>query len=150
MNKNLKLYFILAFVFAGIMMAWNTLTAFFGGVGLNFLALLVIVGVMFYVMYSDSSVRSRTRDLFIASSVFALLEFLVYIVFEFGTDSIRVYHGFSEFQTFLSIMGLIYLAYIGFRFFTEIKNIRFGFIERILGNGVKKEKANKELQNFVR
>lgn len=147
MNKNLKLYFILAFAFSGVMIAWNTLSSFFKGVGLNFVALVIIVGVMFYVMFTDASTRVRTRDLFILSCVFAVMEFLVYVVFEYGTTNINVYEGFSEFQTFLSIMGLIYLAYIGFRFFTELKNIRFGFMERILGNSSKKEKANKELVN---
>lgn len=147
MNKNLKLYFILSAAFAGVMMTWNTLSSFFRGVGLNFVALLVIGGIIFYIIFTDPSVRVRTRDLFILGCAFVSLEFLVYVVFEFGTRTTKVYQAFSGFQTFLSIMGLLYLAYIAFRFFTELKNIRFGFMEKILGNGPKKEKANKELEN---
>lgn len=149
MTKNLRLYFFLTFIFSGVLIAWNTLTNFFNGMGLNFVALLVIVGLSLYFILSDSYIRSRVLDVFILICVLTVMEFCVYCVFEFGSDSIKVYEAFREFQIFLSVMGILLLLYTSFRFALEEKGVKLGFIETMLGNNKSKKakKANKELVN---
>ena len=46
MNKNLKISYILFFVFSAIVIAFRTLASFFGGVGLNFVAMIALVMVV--------------------------------------------------------------------------------------------------------
>ena len=148
MTKNLKLSFFISLIFSAIMIAWNTLTRFFSGVGINFVAMLTILGVLLYFILSDKATKSRIMDIFILVVVFTVLEFLVFVVFEFSS-SIKAMEKFADFQIFLSIMGMLLMAYVAFRFIMEAKGVKIGFVEMILGNGnsQKKVKANKELVN---
>lgn len=149
MTKKLRLSFILAMAAACVMIAWSTLANFFNGVGVNFVALLVITGILTYLVFTDRYIKSRFIDIFILMALFTILEFIVYIVFEFGIDRVNTIRFSFGFQNFLSIMGIIFLAYTAFRFATEYRDVRISFIELILGNGnrVKRVKTNKELVN---
>lgn len=149
MTKNLKLTFILYAVFFAIIMAWNTLSQFFFGAGLNFVALLVILAVILIMYLTDKFVASRTRDLFYSIIAFAVLEFLVYFVFEFGIGSYKTWEGFANFQNILTFFAILFFAYLVFKVICEIKGLRFGIIEFILGNSKKspKQKKAKELSN---
>ena len=54
MNKNLKLTFILSLILFALVIAWNTFVAFFGGAGINFIAVvglfvvILLVGIYLY------------------------------------------------------------------------------------------------------
>ena len=78
MSKNLKTTYILFFVFAGIILAWNTLTNFFGGVALNYIAICGLLFTVLLIMLKDNAVWKRVNDLYIAASVFCTLELIVY------------------------------------------------------------------------
>lgn len=149
MTKNLKLAFILFSVFFGIIMAWNTLTNFFSGVGLNYVAILVVLALILMLTLTDKFVASRTKELFISVIVFAVLEFLIYFIFEFQIGSFKVWEVFQNFQKVFSFFALLVFAYIAFRVICEVKGIKFGFIETMLGNEKKgtKQKKAKELSN---
>lgn len=152
MSKNLKFCFLLSFILSVIVIAWHTLSNFFGGVGLNFVAVLVCVALMLFIVLFDSYAFSRTKDLFVVSCAFAFLEAIVYFPCEFGAckDS-SVATVFFNFQNVYAVLGIIFLAYIAVRFITESKNIRLTFVEVLLGNEKvsksKKEKKSKELSN---
>lgn len=149
MTKNLKLAFILFSVFFGIIMAWNTLANFFSGVGLNYVAILVILALILMLILTDKFVASRTKELFISVIVFAVLEFLIYFIFEFGIGSFKVWEVFHNFQKVFSFLALLVFAYIAFRVICEVKGVKFGFIEVMLGNEKRapKQKKAKELSN---
>jgi len=149
MTKNLKLSFLLVTLASAIMMAWRTLYSFFGGVGINFVAMLVIVVVLTLVMLTDKFVLNRTKDLFIVTCALTCLELLVYFAFEFVVKDYSHLEGFLVYQNILSIIGIFFFAYISFRFITEFKGVKIGFIEFMLGNEkpVKKHKKDKELAN---
>lgn len=146
MNKNLKLSYILYFVFYAIIIAWGTLSSFFHGTAINFVAILSIVLVSLILISSDSHLIKRTKDLFITSCVFCILELLVYLVLEF---SILVGLYILVYQHILSFLGLIFFAYTTFRLILELKNIKIKFIEIMLGNEKlsKKAKKSKEVSN---
>lgn len=149
MNKNLKISFILMLVFTSIVIAWWTLIAFFGGVGLNFVALIAIISALLILMLNDSFVKSRTKDMFIIACVFAVLELIFFVTIEFGYDILNVIRGFKIYQTIISVLGILFFIYIIFRLITEIKGIKVGFVEIMLGNNkrTKKIKTAKELSN---
>ena len=149
MTKNLKLTYILVAVASAIIMAWRTLSNFFGGVGINFVAMLIIVAFLVLIMLTDKFVFNRTKDLLIAAFAFAALELIVYFGLEFVVDSYSHVGGFLVYQNVLSILSIFYFAYIAFRFITEFKGIKLGFIEFMLGNErpAKKPKKDKELVN---
>ena len=149
MTKNLKLAFILFFIFSAILIAFKTLTNFFSGVAINFIALIGLLFVVLLLIMNDKTLLNRIKDLFIIAGVFCVLELLVYFVFEYDLGTYKTLKGFSGFQNVLSIFGLLFFAYIAFRFICEMKNKKFKFIEIMLGNEKPsvKAKKQKELDN---
>lgn len=152
MFKNLKISYILYFSFAAILIAWQTLTAFFSGTAINFVALLGLTFVLFLISFTDREVFKRVKDLFFIACGFCVLEFIVYCAFEFGWNNFDSLKGFIIYQNIISIIGILYFAYICFRFICDFKNIKIKFIEVMLGNEkpsikAKKIKETKEVSN---
>lgn len=152
MSKNLKFSFLICFIISAIVIAWRTLASFFGGVGLNYVAILVGIAVLLFIILFDKYTFNRTRDLFTMCCIFAILETVIFFPCEFGacTDP-DVAVVFFNFQNVFTLLGLLFFVYLVFRLITEIKNIRITFVEVLLGNEkpvkVKKEKKSKELSN---
>lgn len=150
MTKNLKLSFVLLTIFSAIIMAWRTLTNFFGGVGLNYVALLGIVVALLLLMMNDEVVKNRIKDMFIIACGFAIVEFIIYFVFEFHVGSAGVNRAFWIIQNIFTFFGILFFAYIMFRLFAELKGLKVGFIEAMLGSNktnTNKPKKAKELEN---
>lgn len=160
MVKELKVSFILLAIFSGIVMAWKSFMNFFSGLsvitgsagaGINFFAILAILVLLLAIMLKNKDVRKRIIDMFILASVLAVMEFIVYLPLEFGISSYDVYNGFMVYQNVITFIGILFFAYIAFRFITEYLGKELGFVEFILGNrkinSVSKEKKSKELEN---
>lgn len=152
MSKNLKISFLLSFILSVVVIAWHTLSNFFGGVGLNYVAIIVVVALLLSIVLFDKHTYSRIKDLFFICCVFAFLETIVYFPCEFGgCQDASVATVFFNFQNVYAFLALLFLGYIAFRFIAESKNIRINFIEVILGNEKisksKKEKKSKEFSN---
>lgn len=150
MDRNLKFSLISVVTLACVMLAWRTISAFCnGGMGLGMVALLLVVGLLAYYVVTDAYIRSRVMDLFVLSILFTFMELIVFCASEFGWADYNAIEQFSIYQTFLSIVGFVFLAYSIFRFMYEANNWRFSFIETILGNRkrTKKVKQSKELTN---
>ena len=151
MDRNLKLCLISFMVSAGIMVGWSSLAAFFRGPGVNFVGLLAMLVIVCYLFAADSYVRTRIGDLFTVLVVFVVLELISFFLTEFGWLPNDALFGARTYQTIISIVALLYFAYTAFRFIYEACNLRFGFIETILGNGgnrkVKQAKTRKEFAN---
>ena len=147
MKKELKLSYILFFVFSAILLAFKTLSVFFGGVAINFVALLGIAFAVLLVGLKDKETFKRIRDLFIVACVFCGLELIIYIACEFGSG--ETLSGFSIYQNIISILGIFYLMYTCVRFALEYTNTKVNFIEIMLGCEKRKpkEKKAKELTN---
>ena len=147
MTKNLKITYILFFVFSAILVAWNTLTNFFGGVAINFIAL---VGIVFYTLLltmKNKDLLKRIKDLLLLASIFCALEFIIYFACEFGYG--ETLKGFIVYQNIISFLGILYFVYVAFRFTTEYLNKKIKFIEILLGNErcSPKVKKAKEISN---
>ena len=139
MSKNLKLSYILLLVFSAIVVSFRTLLNFFGGVGISFVAMLTIFAVLLFFLLTDEFVKNSIKDMFCVVCFFVLFEFMIYIVFEFGVSNVRVLNSFLILQNVLTALGLIFLCYVFMRLFTDLKGVKIGFIEVMLGN----EKRNK-------
>ena len=149
MSKNLKLSFILYFVLTAIIVAWNTLYAYFNGVAINFVGVVGLTFVLLLLIFMDKDLIKRTKDLFIIACIFCFLEFFVYFIFEFNIGNFDTFENTIGYQSVLSLLGFIYFVYTAFRFVLELKNIRIKFIEVMLGNekfSTKPKKA-KEVTN---
>lgn len=147
MSRNLKLTYILFFIFSGIMIAWHTLSNFFHGVGLNFVALLGIVFVVTLIFFNNKEVVDRTKDMFIVASSLSVLELIVFFACEFGYGEIL--KGFIVYQNILSFLGILFFAYIAFRFTSDYLGKKIKFIEILLGNEKRQiaPKKTKEVSN---
>lgn len=144
MNKNVKLSYILFFVFCGILIAWNTLMNFFGGVAINFVAVIGLTFTVSLLFIKDKEVFKRVKDLFFISCGFCLLELIVYFAFEFGWNSdFATLKGFLIYQNVITCFGFLFLAYVAFRFICEVKDKKIKFIEIMLGNEKRSIKAKK-------
>ena len=64
MTKNLKLSFILFFIFSAILIAWNTLASFFCGVAINYVGIVGILFVNLLLVMTDKTLFNRIKDLF--------------------------------------------------------------------------------------
>lgn len=146
MTKNIKLSFILIAVYSAIIIAWRTLNSFFTGLGLNIVALFTIITILLTISLTDKHTFSRIKDMFIITIVFAVLELIVYFGIEFVIDDFSHVGGFLVYQNILSVFGLLFFAYIAFRFITEVKNIKISFIEFILGNHSSHKKPKKAIE----
>ena len=147
MSKNLKLSFTLLFIFSAILIAFKTLTSFFGGVAVNMVALIALIFTILTISFKDKEIMKRIADLFVTACAFCVLEFVIYFACEFGCGENSL--GFSIYQNIISILGLIFLAYIYFRFSMEMQNKKIKFIEILLGNEkhTSKPKKAKEVSN---
>lgn len=147
MNKNLKLSYVLLFVFSGILLAFKTLSAFFVGVGVNFVAMLGIVFATLLICLKDKEIMKRIRDLFIVACVFCVMEMIIYFACEFGHG--ETFNGFNIYQNVISFLAILFLGYMCFRFSTEVTGKKIKFIEIMLGNEKRQPKAKKakELTN---
>lgn len=147
MSKELKLSFILFFALSCVVIAWKTLSNFFGGVAINFIG---IVGLLFGVVLlciKNKEIVKRIRDLFVVSLLLIVLEMIVYFACEFGYGELLF--GFFVYQNVISFIAILFLAYLMFRFILEIQNKQLKWIEFLLGNVklTSKVRKAKELSN---
>lgn len=149
MSKDLKLSYILFFIFTAVLIAWRTLMSFFSGVGINFVALVGLAFAILLLCFNNKKLFSRIRDLFFIACGFCVLEIIIYFAFEFGTNTFNKLEGFLVLQNIITVLGMLFFIYLSFRFVTEMKNIRIKFIEIILGNEKRttKIKKAKEISN---
>ncbi len=148
MTKNLKVSYILYLVYFAIIIAFSTIAHFFNGVGIGFIGLVGILTTMLIMIFTDKNIMTRTRELFITICAFTALEFIVYFILEFNIGNMKTIEVFSGFQYAYSFIAILFFAYTVFRYICEMKNIKFGFIEMLLGNGKpNKQKKAKELSN---
>ena len=152
MTKNLKTCFLLSFILSVVIVAWHTLTRFFGGAGLNYVAIITSIAVMLSIILFDKHTFSRFGDIFFICCIFAILETIIYFPYEFGgCFNPKVASVFFNMQNVFTFFGILFLAYIAFRFIIESKNIRITFVEVLLKNEKisknKKEKKRKEFSN---
>ncbi|MBE7076584.1 MAG: hypothetical protein E7374_01685 [Clostridiales bacterium] len=153
MSKNLKLSFILSVVLACVVIAWNTLWKFFGGIGLNFIAVILCCLTLLLVWLTDKETGKKMRELFFVSCFFAGLELISYFAVDFAVEfSFKAYKVFVVLQNIYSVIAMLFLGYIVLRLVFEIKGKKLKFVEVINGNEKftkkpKKEKKAKELEN---
>ena len=149
MNKNIKISFVLFLISAAIIVAWRTLQGFFHGAGINFAAMIVVLSILLALILSDKLIFKRIKDLFFTLCFLTLMEMIVYFATDF-TISLTCIKGFIIFQNILSILGVLFLFYTMFRFVLELKEIKIGFVEFMLGNkntSKHKPRKAKELEN---
>lgn len=149
MTKNLKLSYILYLTFFAIIIAFNTISNFFSGVGISFIGLVGILTTLIILVSTDKTIWQRTREIFLTVCVMATLEFIIFFVLEYGIGDVKTWQVFAVIQNVFSFISLLFFAYVVFRFIMEMKDIRVRFVEIILGNASRKPKVRKakELTN---
>lgn len=148
MTKSLKSCFILSLIFSAILISWGTLSSFFSGVAVNFVAIIGIAITLTLISSKEQHTSNRVKDIIFVCFVFCVLEIVTYFACEFGSG--ETLFGFKVYQNIISSLGLIFMAYVSFRFWGDLTNKRFKFVETILGNekrSPKLKKKTKELSN---
>lgn len=149
MTKNNKISFILYLSFFALIIAYKSISVFFSGVGLPFVLTIGVVSTLLMIFFHDKNAYARTKELFITICAFCALEFLIYFFVELDIAGYDAIQGFMVFQNILSFFAVLFFAYTMFRFICESKNVRFKFVEFLLGNRTKdsEPKKAKEISN---
>jgi hypothetical protein len=143
MTKQLKLLYILSFSFLGVILAWNTLLSFFGGVGINYVAIAALLFVVLLLTFKHK-LWKRAKDVICCLGMLFVLETVSYFVVSFAWDSSDVLKGFITYQNIISIISFLLAAYFVFRFICEITNTKIHFVEVMLGNEKRSLRVKKE------
>ena len=161
MEKNSlhKAYIYIIAIFA-IGIAMSNIISFFNGVGFAFIGASVLLVLAVMSILRDETHKKRFGDII----VLLALEFLMFIVLFFAYDFNL--NGITNkfpmvMRNICAIYSLFAIAYVLFRYISEIKGVKYVFVEYMLGNytpdpSTKKEKKvknkeeikkNKELEN---
>lgn len=158
-NNLHKAYIYIIAIFA-IGVAMSNIISFFNGVGFAFIGASVLLVLAVMSILKDETHKKRFGDIL----VLLVLEFLMFIVLFFAYD-FNLNGITNKFPMVMRNICAIYsffaIMYVLFRYISEIKGIKYVFVEYMLGNyipdpSVKKEKKeknkaeikkNKELEN---
>ena len=156
-NNLHKAYIYIIAIFA-IGVAMSNIISFFNGVGFAFIGASVLLVLATMSILKDETNKKRFGDIL----VLIILEFLMFIVLFFAYD-FNLNGITSKFPMIMrnicAIYSLFAIAYVLFRYISEIKGVKYVFVEYMLGNytpqpkekKAKKSKAeikrNKELEN---
>lgn len=140
-NNFNKAYIYIVGIFA-IGIAISNIISFFSGVGFALIgASLLLFLTISNVLKSDG--KKRFGDIF----VLIIIEFMLFIVLFFAYDF--NINGFSSkfpqvLRNICAIYSIFAIAYVIFRYVSEIKGKRYKFVEYILGNYTPEPKPKKE------
>lgn len=155
-NNFNKAYMYIIGIFA-IGVAISNIISFFGGVGFAFIG----ASVLLFLAISNilkSEDKKRFGDIF----VLIILEFMLFIVLFFAYDFNL--NGLTNkfplvMRNICAIYSILAIAYVLFRYISEIKGVKYKFVEYMLGNytpqpkekkvkpSKEQAKKNKELEN---
>ena len=141
---NLSILFI-NIVFA-IGVAFRSLINFFNGVGIAFVACLIIGGLGLAYGITKKENRRYLYDMFIMLGLVMIIQLIIFCSFDWAlTISIELLKFEYVCCNILSVMSIIFLAYGFIRLLFELSNKKFILTEILLGlrPRVKKEKSNK-------
>ena len=149
MDKNLKLSYICLTVLTSAMVAWLTLTNYFGGAGVTFVAIAISFIVLSVLYICEVSVRARIKYSYFIALFLVAVETILFFALEFGVDNEVAFKILIAIQKVVIILAVMFLVYVVIRFVCDAKGYKIGFIEQTLGGGkpAKKEKRAKELTN---
>ncbi len=148
MEKNSfnKAYMYIIAIFA-IGIAMSNVISFFGGVGF------ALIGSSILLFLAISSIlKSENKKRFGDIAVLIVLEFMLFIVLFFAYD-FNINGITNKFplvmRNICAIYSILAIAYVLFRYISEIKGKKYNFVEYMLGNytpqpRVKKAKPSKE------
>ena len=148
MDKKFRLVSVLSLVLCGLAIAWNTLAKFLGGVGLNYVAVLAIFGIVFVLVIEDKDLYYKTKDLFYVDLGVTSFETLIFIMQEYFGGLKKVFSIFAIVQKIFSIFAILYFAYIVLRILFKMQgklgNVFYCLFHR---EHNKQPKKAKELSN---
>ncbi len=139
--KSLKLSYILFLSFAASVLAFKSVSAFFGGVGLAFVLSLVLFSAALVVFFKNADVKKSALDQVIVSAVLLAMEFIVYFAGEIVLGGLS--RGMSIYQSVISCLGVLFFAYVLVRAILQLNGKNFAFTSK----KEKRVKAAKELTN---
>lgn len=139
MDKKVKFSYISAFALCALSVAWKTIGSYFGGYGLNTVAVLVVLGCIAGFVLIDGKIIHKLLDVYVLVGVLALLE-LVFCFF-IGLNLAKTYEVlkfFLGYQNVLSCFAVLIGGYVLFRLVYEVKGWKIAFVETLLFNREKK------------
>ena len=145
-NKvNLSLIYAI-FIFA-IGVGIKSITNFAGGIGVPFVAVLVLTVLLINSGFINKANRSRLYDIFVLVGVGLIFALILFCSFEWANEkSFALIDFFNVFANIYSVISLISLIYCFVRYISEINGFKIPFVEIMLGNGSKTPKEKKEKQ----
>ncbi|MBQ7881052.1 MAG: hypothetical protein IJ358_04350 [Clostridia bacterium] len=156
-NNFNKAYVFIVGIFA-IGIAISNIISFFNGVGFALVGASLLLILAITNILKDENNKKRFGDIFILITIELLLLIVLFFAYDFNLNGIT-----NKFPLVLrnicSIYSILAVAYVLFRYISEVKGKKYNFVEYMLGNYTptpKEKKAkpskaeikkNKELEN---
>lgn len=151
-QKKINLSLIFATIIFAISVGYKSLTMFFGGVGIPFVACLVLFGLVLVFGATKKGNARHLIEIFIMLALIMITQLILFMGYEWA---LTLTWGVVKFRNVccnvLSSMSLFFLAYSFVRLLFELSGKKFVVSEALLGLRQKKEaeKSNKKIEKKV-
>ena len=161
-NNFNKAYIYIIAIF-GIGVAISNIISFFSGVGFALIGASVLLILAIMNIFKHDELKRRFWDIFVLIAIEILILIILFFAYDFSLSVYPQYNIETDFplvmRNICAIYSLFAIAYIVFRYISEINGKKYKVIEFLLGNrvsGTKEKKVkrskeeikkNKELEN---
>jgi len=140
-NFNKAYIYIIAIFAIGI--AISNIISFFNGVGFALIGTSLLLVLAISNILKDEENKKRFGDIFVLIALELLMLIVLFFAYDFNINGIT-----NKFPMIMrnicAIYSLISVCYVVFRYVSEIKGVKYNFVEYLLGNYTPKPKAPKE------
>lgn len=140
-NNFNKAYMYIVGIFA-IGVAISNIISFFHGVGFALIGSSILLFLAISNVLKDESNKKRFGDIFALIVIELILLIVLFFAYDFNINGLQKFP--LVIRNICSIYSIIAIAYIIFRYVSEIKGKKYSFIEYMLGNYTPAEKPKKE------
>ena len=140
-NLHKAYIYILAIFAIGVSIA--NIIAFFNGVGFALVGASTLLILTVLHIVKNERIKKRFGDIFVLLMFEFLMISILFVVYDFGIDGIS--SGFLHImRNICAIYSLLSVCYVLFRYVGEVKGVKYGFVEYMLGNYTSQPKQPKE------
>ena len=140
-NLHKAYIYILAIFAIGVSMA--NIISFFNGVGFALIGASALLILTILHIVKNESIKKRFGDIFVLIMFEFLMISILFVAYDFAIDGIS--SGFVHIMcNVCAIYSLLSVCYVLFRYVGEIKGVKYGFVEYMLGNYISQPKQPKE------
>lgn len=133
-QKKINLSLLFSLIIFAIGIAITSISNFFGGFGIPFVAFLVLTSLVFVNGFLNKENRRRLYDIFVFIVIFAIFMSIIFCSVEWAkTYTAELVDFVHVISNFLSVISLVFFIYTLVRYLAELNGTKLVVFEVILG-----------------